>query len=118
MHIQGVKLGFKLTRRDKARGGRLVLLMKSLLRMTLLKGASERRDRNLYNYNTTTIMHWYKIKATNRHLMQSALEMYILKLLKFRYGSYLDQEPQVNILTFGLLPVNLTVLVVSDVNSL
>lgn len=58
--------------------------------------------------------------------MQSAIEMYILKLkffaylyvLKFHYGSYLDQEPQVNILTFGLLPVNLTVLVVSDVNSL
>lgn len=58
--------------------------------------------------------------------MQSAIEMYILKLkffaylyiFKFHHGSYLDQEPQVNILTFGLLPVNLTVLVVSDVNSL
>ncbi len=58
--------------------------------------------------------------------MQSAIEMYILNLsflliytvFKFHHGSYLDQEPQVNILTFGLLPVNLTVLVVSDVNSL
>ncbi len=57
--------------------------------------------------------------------MQSAIEMYIHILrffaylcLKFNKGSYLDQEPQVNILTFGLLPVNLTVLVVSDVNSL
>lgn len=37
---------------------------------------------------------------------------------KTHYGSYLDQEPEVNILTFGLLPVNLAVLVVSDVNSL
>lgn len=38
--------------------------------------------------------------------------------VEYHVGSYLDQEPQVNILTFGLLPVNLTVLVVSDVNSL
>ncbi len=54
--------------------------------------------------------------------MQSAIKMYIHILRFFAYlclyGSYLDQEPQVNILTFGLLPVNLTVLVVSDVNSL
>jgi hypothetical protein len=32
--------------------------------------------------------------------------------------TYLDQEPQVDILTLGLLSVHLTVLVVSDVNSL
>lgn len=44
-----------LTRRDRARGGRLVLLMKSLLRTTLLKGASERRARNLYNCYRTYI---------------------------------------------------------------
>lgn len=31
---------------------------------------------------------------------------------------YLDQEPQVDILALRLLPVYLTVLVVSDVNSL
>lgn len=31
---------------------------------------------------------------------------------------YLDQEPQIDILALWLLPVHLTVLVVSDVNSL
>lgn len=31
---------------------------------------------------------------------------------------YLDQEPQVDILALGFLPVDLTVLVMSDVNSL
>lgn len=31
-------------------GGLLALLMKSLFRTTLLKGALERRARNLYNY--------------------------------------------------------------------
>lgn len=44
-----------LTRRAREMGGLLVLLMKSLLRMTLLKGASVRRARNLYNYITNTL---------------------------------------------------------------
>lgn len=35
-----------------------------------------------------------------------------------RQGIHLDQEPQVDILALGFFPVHLTVLVVSDVNSL
>lgn len=33
-------------------------------------------------------------------------------------GVYLDQEPQIDILALWFFPVHLTVLVVSDVNSL
>lgn len=39
----------RLTRRETDMGGLLALLMKSLLRTTLLKGALERRARNLYS---------------------------------------------------------------------
>ena len=39
-----------LTRRETEMGGLLDLLMNSLLRTTLLKGALERRARNLYNF--------------------------------------------------------------------
>lgn len=38
-----------LTRREMAMGGLLVLLMKSLFSTTLLKGALERRAKNLYS---------------------------------------------------------------------
>lgn len=44
-----IKGGQERTRRETAMGGLLVLLMKSLLRTTLLKGALERRAKNLYN---------------------------------------------------------------------
>lgn len=38
-----------LTRREMAMGGLLLLLMKSLFSTTLLKGALERRAKNLYS---------------------------------------------------------------------
>lgn len=44
----------RLTRREMEMGGLLVLLMKSLLRTTLLKGALERRAKNLYNCKNQT----------------------------------------------------------------
>lgn len=47
---QNIHGGWTLTRREMAMGGLLVLLMKSLLRTTLLKGAFERRAKNLYNW--------------------------------------------------------------------
>jgi hypothetical protein len=49
LKIMTVDKGGTLTRLETERGGLLVLLMKSLLRTTLLKGAFERRARNLYN---------------------------------------------------------------------
>lgn len=43
-----------LTRREMAMGGLLVLLMKSLFSTTLLKGALERRAKNLYSWTHQT----------------------------------------------------------------
>lgn len=83
-------------------GGLLVLLIKSLFRTTLLKGAFERRARNLYNYK-----HMFKIKYR-----------YTWKYSNNVNSTNLDQEPQVDILALGLFSVHLTVLVVSDVDTL
>ena len=47
--------GGGLTRREMEMGGLLLLLMNSLLRTTLLKGALERRARNLYNCKKPTV---------------------------------------------------------------
>lgn len=46
---QTIKDAQALTRREMAMGGLLVLLMKSLFSTTLLKGALERRAKNLYS---------------------------------------------------------------------
>lgn len=48
------KRQLRFTRREMEMGGLLVLLMKSLLRTTLLKGALERRAKNLYNCKNQT----------------------------------------------------------------
>lgn len=46
---KNIKDAQALTRREIAMGGLLVLLMKSLFSTTLLKGALERRAKNLYS---------------------------------------------------------------------
>lgn len=53
---KNIKDAQKPTRRETAMGGLLVLLMKSLLRTTLLKGALERRAKNLYNWTHQVII--------------------------------------------------------------
>lgn len=58
-----IKNAQALTRREMAMGGLLVLLMKSLLSTTLLKGALERRAKNLYSWTHQTVVQELEIKV-------------------------------------------------------